>query len=186
MGSISEKRRDAFFEEFPWLDKYIPRKHRKYIEQIKVSRVDKDLLGRTAQEKYVDKGEDSFYIFEQLILLDENGDIIKRELLPEKFNFWKFRTWRKHRFIVGRVVSPETVAECIVSLGADSERIAFIFSAFCNNMVIHKPPKKFNIQTLLVEVEEDKKRKVEEERQKEIEAFNVERNSIKKEWESMD
>ncbi|MFA6047770.1 MAG: hypothetical protein WCV59_02765 [Parcubacteria group bacterium] len=183
---MSEKRRDAFFEEFPWLSKYVKLKHRKYIRSIKVSRADKDLLGRTALSEFIDKGEDSYYIFEQLVLLDENGDILKRELPSEDFSIWRPCTWRRHRFIVGRVTEPHTVAECIVSLGSESERIAFIFSVFCNNLVIYKPPKKFNIQTLLEEVEEDKRREAEEEKKKEAEIFDAQKQSIRKEWESLD
>lgn len=186
MTVFSEKRRDAFFQEFPWLSKYISQKHRKYIQQILVSRADKDLLGRTIIDEYIESGEgDGYYLFERIILLDKNGDIIRRELPQEKFSFWKLHTWERHRSVEGRVDFSQTVAECIVNLGNESDKIAYIFSSFCNNLVIYKPPTRFNIQTLLKEVAEDKRRKKEEEKRKEAEAFNAQRQSIKKDWDSL-
>ncbi|MFA5962093.1 MAG: hypothetical protein WC848_05405 [Parcubacteria group bacterium] len=186
MTLFSEKRRDAFFQEFPWLSKYISQKHRKYIQQILVSRVDKDLLGRIILEKYIDSGEgDGYYLFERIILLDKNGDIIKRELPLEEFSLWKPHTWRRHRSVEGRVDFSQTVAECIVSLGNESDKIAFIFSSFCNYLVIYKPPKRFNVQTLLKEVAEDKRRREEEEKRKEEEAFIAQRRSIREDWDSL-
>lgn len=148
--------------------------------------MDKDLLGRTAFSCYVGDAFDGRDIFEQLVLLDKDGDIIKRELPPSGFNFWRLSIWKRKRFIIGRVTAPSTVAARIVSLGKEAEKIAFIFSAYANNLVIYKPPKKFDIQTLLEEVGEDKKRKAEKEEKKEAKVFNAQKQSIRKEWESLD
>ncbi|NMC87344.1 MAG: hypothetical protein GYA69_02725 [Candidatus Moranbacteria bacterium] len=173
---MPEAKMEAFFVEFPWLCKYIKAEEKKDINRITVSRIDEDFLNRTIKR---DLGCDAEYFYEKIIFLNEDGEIIKKELSRKKFSIIRPSTWFQPRFVMGVVSYPLTVAHCIAGLGEESEKIAFVLSIFSDNVAIHKPPKKLNILTLLDELRERR-------RQGEDRELLKERKFIRGEWESLD
>ncbi len=61
---------DAFFEEFPWVRKYV----KGSITQVYVSRIVPEIVGRHLHSKYFGEG---YYEIEQAWLLDASGNLVK-------------------------------------------------------------------------------------------------------------
>ena len=154
MNLMTGDGKDVFFIKFPWLEKLIPAKKRRRVQQIRESWIDRTLLERTSHvQRY---GEDAVY--EEIFLLDQDGNILRRELPLVKSAWWKPQTWLRRSFVNGKV-GRSTVAERIMDLEEEGMKLAFIFSAFGNRFVIYKPPSGFNICSWIEEREKETRNK---------------------------
>lgn len=127
MTDKNKERIDGLFEKYPWLKRHVKREALKNATEISIEAF--------VFERHVRRstyGEVGF--IEKILLLDKNGNILKRKRSPEEIIWWKPWTWS--RSINGKVGSG-TIGNCLVNLKEEREKLAFILSEFENVCLIY-------------------------------------------------
>ncbi len=166
----------AFFEEFPFLRKFI---HTDWVSEVKVSRISENLKDSFSSRKYlgVHSYQDEFectvtaevYARNRLYLLDRDGKKITRV----GFVWYNPFSWLR---------SGETVAKTFLRLGDKAEKVHYIVNlepigtAVLANVTVFKPPKDKSARELFeefrrrdAEVAEKAKREEQEAHRRDVE-----------------
>ncbi len=141
----------AFYEEFPWLEKYIEPEG---IYSINVSRINHTFLN-TYPRRWVDVN--CFLHEEKVHFLDENGECLETVgRIPPKpdatFRWWKIWKWFQR---MDKIVE-ETPSGTLERMGNESSRVHFILffsehvagcdSVYPRRVIIYKSPKGFTLK----------------------------------------
>lgn len=137
---------EAFFEEFPWVLRYVDGQP---VKRVYVSRIEPAFLDY--KPLMVSMGKGGYYL-EDIFLLDKDGKGVVREVeeivYHRKYFLFGPRVGRPEWRRIGCSVSKDTtVGNSLCSLKTEAEKVCFALSycKYTEAVIIYKSPKGFSI-----------------------------------------